>query len=272
MLSDTELIKKAKYVRKQTLEMCVQGGGHLASSLSCADILVALYYGRILRFNPANPNWEDRDRFIISKGHGAIALYPILANLGFFPDDELSRFCQGIGMLGAHPDTNIPGIEVITGSLGHGLGIATGLALAAKIDGKKYRMVALLGDGECYEGSIWEAAMFAGHHELNNLIGIIDRNGLTVTGFTENSLRLNPMDDKWKSFGWEVCTINGHSFHEILTAFKDYRSRSINKPLMIIANTTKAKGISFMENDPMAHTFIPSGEQLEKARAELERG
>jgi transketolase len=265
-----ELEEKANWVRKQTLEMCVcGGGGHLVSSFSCTDILVALYYGGILRFDPANPHWEERDRFIISKGHGANALYPILADLGFFPMDELAHFCGGDSMLGVHPDHNVPGIEVITGSLGHGLGIASGLALAAKMDGKTYRVTSLLGDGECYEGGVWEAAMFAAHHQLDNLTGIIDRNGLSVTDFTEKSLKLDPLVDKWQAFGWDTLTINGHDFREILKALKDDASRTSGKPLMIIGKTVKGKGVSFMENNPLWHTLLPSGEELKRAREEL---
>ena len=265
-----ELEKKANWTRQQTLEMCAGiSGGHLASSFSCIDILVALYYGGILRFDPANPDWDERDRLIVSKGHGAIGLYPILSDLGFFSGDELSKFCQGGSTLGSHPDHLTPGIEVITGSLGHGLGLATGLALGARMDGKGYMTVALLGDGECYEGSVWEAAMFAGHQELNNLVAVIDRNQLCAIDFTEDCLRLNPLEDKWRAFRWEVKSISGHSFEEISSAFKNFCSRRSNKPLMIIANTTKAKGISFMENNPLAHTLIPSGEQLERAREEI---
>jgi len=274
MLGKTaELENKAKWVRRQTLEMCLcGGGGHLASSFSCADILVALYYGGILRFDPANPGWDERDRFIIGKGHGATALYPILADLGFFSGDELSKFCSRDCMLGVHPDHNIPGIEVVTGSLGHGLGIATGLALAAKMDQKDYMTIALLGDGECYEGAVWEAAMFAGHHQLGNLAGIVDRNGLSVTDFTERSLKLNPLEDKWTAFGWDTVTIDGHSFEEILTALSNFRSRTSNKPLIIIANTVKGRGVSFMENSPLWHILLPTGEQIEIARRELDMG
>lgn len=268
-----ELEKKANWVRRQALEMCLRGGGgHLASSFSCADILVALYYGGILRFDSANPDWDERDRFIISKGHGTTALYPILADLGFFSKDELSTFCCGDSMLGAHPDTNIPGIEVVTGSLGHGLGLAAGLALAAKMDRKDYMAVALLSDGECYTGAVWETAMFASHHQLNNLTGIVDRNGLSATDFTEESLKLNPLEDKWRAFGWDTVTVDGHAFAEILAALRNFRSRRSNKPLMIIANTVKGKGVSFMENSPLWHTLLPTGEQIEIARKELERG
>ncbi len=265
-----DMKKKANQIRKQTLEMCVIGGsGHISSSFSCTEIFVALYYGGILRFDRTNLDWDERDRFIISKGHGAMTLYPILADLGFFLKDELSKFCQNDGILGVHPDNNIPGIEAITGSLGHGLGIGIGLALRAKMDRKDYITVVLLGDGECYEGAIWEGAVLASHHQLNNLICIIDRNGLSVTDFTERNLKLDPLKDKWCSFGWDVVTIDGHSFKEIFEAFKDFRSRKSNKPLTIIANTVKAKGISFMENNPLSHTLIPTGKQLEMARREL---
>ncbi len=265
-----KLKEKARWVRKEVLEMCVRtGSGHIASSFSCTDILVALYYGKLLRFKPDNPAWEKRDRFIMSKGHGAIALYPILADLGFFSQDELAKFCRSDGFLGVHPDHNIPGIEVVTGSLGHGLGIAAGLALGAKIDDKNHLIVALLGDGECYEGAVWEAAMFAAHHKLNSLIGIVDRNRLSVTDFTEANLRLDPLEDKWRAFGWDVVTIDGHSFSEILTALAHFRARNSSKPLVILANTVKGKGVSFMENNPLAHTMVPTGEHLEIARREL---
>lgn len=266
----SELEKKANWVRNQTLEMCAgAGSGHVTSAFSCTEILVALYYGGILRFDPANPYWEERDRFILSKGHAGVALYPILADLRFFPISELHNFAQVDSFLAVHAESNAPGIEAVTGSLGHGLGLAAGLALAAKMDRKLYMTVTLLGDGECYEGSIWEAAMFAGHYELNNLVAITDRNWLCVTDFTENCLRLNPLDDKWKSFGWDVVTIDGHSFEEIFTALKNFRSRRSSKPLMIIANTVKGKGVSFMEDKPLWHYVVPAGDQLEMARKEL---
>jgi transketolase len=272
ILKQQELKSKANWVRKQTLEMCVMAhSGHIASSFSCTDILVALYYGGILQFDPANPHWEKRDRFIMSKGHGGVALYPILADLGFFPKDELRNFCQPGGVLGAHPERSIPGIETVTGSLGHGLGIAAGLALSAKLDGREFMTVVMLGDGECYEGSVWEAAMFAGSHALNNLVAVIDRNGLCVTDFTENFLQLEPFEEKWRSFGWDVTNIDGHSFREVLATFKGFRSRTSTKPLMIIARTVKGKGVSFMEGQANWHTQIPASEQLEKARMELNR-
>ena len=266
----TELEKKAHYIRKQVLDMCVRAGtGHVSSSFSCAEILVALYYGGILRYDPANPDWDERDRFILSKGHAGVALYPVLADLGFFPISELRNFAQAGSFLGVHAESSTPGIEAVTGSLGHGLGLAAGLALVAKMDRKLYMTITLLGDGECYEGSVWEAAMFAAYHQLNNLVAIIDRNGLCVTDFTENFLRFDPFDDKWKSFGWDVVTIDGHSFKEIFAALENFRSRRSTKPLMIIANTVKGKGVSFMEDKPLWHYVVPSGDQLEMARKEL---
>jgi len=267
-----DLDNKARWLRREVLEMCGRAGtGHVSSAFSCIEIVVALYYGGILRFDPENPDWDERDRFIISKGHSGIAVYPILADLGFFAKEELERFCQTDSILGVHASRNIPGIEATTGSLGHGLGLATGLALAAKMDRKLHMTVVLLGDGECYEGAVWESAMFAGHHGLNNLVAIVDRNMLCTTDFTENFLHLMPLEDKWRQFGWNVVTVDGHSFEQILSAFSDFRSRRSSKPLAIIANTTKGKGISFMENVPIWHAVTPKGNQLETAKEELSK-
>ncbi len=267
----SKLEKKAKWVRQEVLEMCARAGeGRIASSFSCTDILVALFYGGILRFDPRHPLRDERDRVVFSKGQGAVALYPILSDLGFFASSELEKFCQSDGMLLPYGE-NIPGIEAVWGSLGHGLGVGAGLALAGKMDKKLYMTVVLLSDGECYEGSVWEAAMFARHHELNNLVGIIDRNRLCTIDFTENCLRLSPLGNKWRAFGWDVVIIDGHSFDKIFTAFKNFRSRRSKKPLMIIANTIKGKGVSFLENNPLAHGLIPSGEQLQRAREELRK-
>ncbi len=271
-----ELEKKANHIREHILDMCVQAGtGHVTSSFSSVEILVALYYGGILRHDLSNPKWEDRDRFILSKGQASPLLYAVLADRGFFPETELGKFCKADGMFGVHLQCDIPGVEITAGSLGHGLGIAAGIALAARIDRKNYLVFTLLGDGECHEGSIWEAAMFAGHHRLNNLVAIIDRNWLCVTDFTENCVRLNPFDRKWEAFGWQVTSIDGHSFEDIFSALKGVRSRQRDSPLMIIANTVKGKGVSFMENEPLWHGAAPMGKQAEMAKGELtkkERG
>lgn len=265
-----ELKQKAKWVREQIFEMAIRvGHGHITSSFSCVEILVALYQGGILHFDASNPNLKDRDRFILSKGQAGLAIYPVLADLGFFPVSELMNFTQANSMLGCHADNNVPGVETVTGSLGHGLGIAVGLALCAKMDREDYLTITLLGDAECYEGSVWEAAMFAAHHQLNNLVAIIDRNQQGVLGFTEELLRLDPLEEKWKSFGWDVVTIDGHSFEQIFAASKGIRSTTSNKPCVIIANTIKGKGVSFMENQRGWHCRVPSGEQIELARQEL---
>lgn len=264
------LKKKARWVRQQILEMSLRAkSGHVTSSFSCTDILVALYYGNILRVDPKNPEWPDRDIFLMSKGQSGIALYPILADLGFFPVEDLKNFAGPGSHISVHIGKDIPGSEIVSGSLGHGLGIACGFALADKMDLHNRLVVTLLGDAECYEGSVWEAAMFAAHHRLNNMVGIIDRNQMGVLDFTESSLELNPMDEKFKAFGWEVKTIDGHSFDEIFLAFKDVRARRTNKPLMIIANTVKGKGVSFMENALFWHYRVPEGDQIEAARKEL---
>jgi transketolase len=264
------LEKKANYIRNLVLDMCCGAGtGHITSSFSCTEMLVALYYGGILNVDPKNPEWEDRDRFILSKGQASVILYPILADLGFFPKDELKRFNKADGKFGVHLQHDVPGVEITSGSLGHGFGVATGLALAAKMNKKHHMVIAMLGDGECYEGSIWEAAMFASHNRLNNLVAVVDRNYLCVTNFTENIIELEPIDDKWKSFGWNVKRINGHSFNEIFDAFYDYRSRKSSSPLAIIAETTKGKGISFMCHNPLWHAVVPKGKQAQDAKKEI---
>jgi transketolase len=243
--------------------------GHLGGTFSCTDILVALYYGGILRFDPHNPHWDGRDRFILSKGHAGLALYLPLADLGFFPISELESFAQRGSALGINPDNNIPGVEINTGSLGHGLGVGAGLSLSGKIDRKDFCTVVLLGDGECYEGSVWEAALFAAHHELNKLTAIIDYNGLSATDFTKNIIRQEPVEDKWKAFGWNTVSINGHSFAEILHVLKDIHGSKSNKPLAVVAHTIKGKGVSFMENKISWHHGAPRGDELKVARREL---
>lgn len=264
------LIYKSKWVRRNILELIVQAGkGHIGGAFSCTDILVSLFYGNILRFVPLRPDFDGRDRFILSKGHSVLALYVILADLGYFPMSYLSTYGQQDAKIGGHPDKKIPGIEIDSGSLGHGLGIGTGLALSAKIDKKDFITVVLLGDGECYEGSVWEAAMFASHHKLNNLVAIVDRNCLCATDFINNCVCNDPFSEKWDSFGWDSITINGHEYSEIISAFNDLRIRRHTKPLVIIAKTIKGKGVSFMEGITNWHHSVPKGDQLQIARDEL---
>lgn len=264
------LEQKARWLRQQTLEMIVAAGkGHIGGSFSCMEILVVLYYGGLLAFDPKRPHWEGRDRLIVSKGHSTLGLYPLLADLGFFPLSELSNFTGSGSRLGGHPDHHIPGIETVTGSLGHGLSIGAGIALASKLDEDNQLTVVLLGDGECQEGSVWEAALFASHHQLNNLVAIVDRNRIAATDFVDNTIRVDPLDEKWRAFGWEVITIDGHSFEAIFGALRTVRTRTSPQPLAVIANTVKGRGVSFMEDVPKWHHGVPKGELLERARQEL---
>ena len=243
------------------------GKGHLGGTFSCIDILVALYYGGILRFDTKNPRWPERDRLVIGKGHACLAVYNILVDLGFFEAARLKEYGKNGSSLGGQLNINTPGVEYNTGSLGNALGIGAGIALAAKMDGKKYRAFALLGDGECQEGSIWESVMFASQQKLNNLICIIDRNRLSVTDVVEEDDGSGRLEDKFKTCGWKCLVIDGHSFEEIVSAFSGLDE--LEQPLVIIANTVKGKGVSFMENGVKWHHAIPTKEELEIARKEL---
>jgi len=264
------LNKKAREIRATVLEMIVEANkGHIGGNLSCTDILVALYYGGGLRVEPTNPHWEKRDRFILSKGHSAAALFAVLADLGFFEKAALNTYCKNGTMLGGHPDRHVPGIETDTGSLGHGLGIGVGMALSAKMNDEDHRVVVLLGDGECCEGSVWEGLVFASHHKLNNLTVIVDRNRQCVLDFTEDCSPLDPLISRLAAFGWEAREVNGHSFEELLDVLAGISPRISNKPLAIVANTIKGKGVSFMEGRLKWHNSVPSGQELIQARKEL---
>ncbi|MCX5633856.1 MAG: transketolase [Phycisphaerae bacterium] len=267
-----ELQQKASEIRKVLLDMCCEARtGHVTSAFSSVEILVALYHGGILRYDPKNPSWEGRDRFIMSKGQASVLLYPILADVGYFPKEDIGGFCKAEGKFGVHLQHSVPGAEITSGSLGMGFGIATGIALAAKLNSELHMVYALLGDAECYEGSIWEAAMFANHNKLNNLVAIVDRNYLGVTNFTENMLQLEPLEEKWKSFGWNAVSIDGHSFEEILGVLKGVRSRQSSRPLVVIAKSVKGKGVSFMCDKPLWHGVPPTSEEdVHSAKAELQ--
>lgn len=269
-MDTAELQATARRIRHQVLEMIAGAGrGHIGGSFSATDTLVALYQGGLLRVDPDNPEWDQRDRFIMSKGHSAEALYAVLADVGFFDAEVLQSYGKSGSMLGGHVDHHIPGIDISTGSLGHGLGIAAGLALAAKMDGKDYLCVAMLGDGECYEGAVWEAAMFGAHRQLDNLVAIVDRNGQITLDYTETINRQEPFRKKWEAFGWKVLELDGHSFDEIADSWNHVRERRENRPIVLIANTVKGKGVSFMEGSLNWHHNVPKGEQLEIARMEL---
>ncbi|MFC1809828.1 transketolase [Candidatus Omnitrophota bacterium] len=264
------LEEKAHSIRNEVLDMCINAGtGHVTSCFSCVEILVALYHGDILQYDVNNLEWDERDRFILSKGQASPLLYVVLADLGFFPRDKLATFCQADGMFGVHLQNDVPGVEISSGSLGHGLGIAAGLALRAKMDKKNYRVFTLLGDGECHEGSMWESAMFASHHCLDNLIAIVDRNRLCVTSFTEDIVHLDPLNKKWEAFDWDVQVIDGHSLEEILIHLNGNHSRTSKKPLMLIANTVKGKGVPSIENKPLWHGLAPQGDDAILAKKEL---
>jgi len=250
--------------------MCATAGGHLASSLSCVDILVALYCGGPLRPMAGRHDRVDRDRFILSKGHGEAGLYAILADQGYFPTHWLwQSYRRGGCLLGGHPDHHIPGIEISSGSLGHGLGIAAGMALAAQLDGREPSFFVLLGDAECTEGSVWEAAMFAAHRRLDNLVAIVDRNRIGSLDYTENYTGLEPFAHKWRAFGWEVQEVDGHDLSTLLRSIEQAREARAGAPQVIVANTTKGKGISFVENDPVWHVRGINPQEVIAARAEL---
>lgn len=244
--------------------------GHIGGSYSIVDILVALFYGDIVRFDASKPNWEKRDRFILSKGHAGVALYAVLSDLGFFPKEELSFINNG-RMLGEHPDQFIPGVESIGGSLGHGLSIAAGMALADKLDKKNDRKTfVILGDGECYEGSVWEGANFAAHHKLSNLCAIIDRNSLITHGSTEDINALEPIVDKWRAFGWNTYEIDAHNIDELIKFFSCVKDNSSQKPIALIAKSVKGKGVSFMENNASWHHGGIDDEKFKIAKVELQ--
>jgi len=243
------------------------GASHIGTSLSMSDILAVLYSGT-LRVNPQCPNWPERDRFILSKGHGAAALYAVLAETGFFPPSTLTEYCRDGSILTGHVSHKVPGVEVSTGSLGHGLPIACGMALAGKRDGRPYRVFVVLSDGECDEGSNWEAALFAPHHKLDNLIGIIDYNKIQGFGAVKDVLELAPLADKWRAFRWSVREVDGHNLNELEKDLAAVPFES-GKPSLLVAHTIKGKGVAFMENLLAWHYKSPDGPQLERALREL---
>ncbi|MGE6579153.1 MULTISPECIES: transketolase [Paenibacillus] len=263
-----ELKVKAAQIRMDLLTIIHRAKtGHTGGSLSNTDILTALYY-EIMNIDPAHSKWEDRDRFIASKGHSVESLWCVLADRGFFPSEELETYSQFGTRLIGHPNNKVPGIEMNTGALGHGLPISVGMALAAKRDGRSYRVFCLMGDGEQAEGSNWEAAMAGAHYKLDNLVGIIDRNQLQISGTTEEVMGLEPLNEKWAAFGWNVVSINGNDMEELLQAFRA-APEVAGKPTLILANTTKGQGVSFAENVPAWHHHVPNDEELALALAEL---
>lgn len=268
-MNTIELKLKAIEIRMELMKMIHRAQmGHTGGSLSNTDILTALYY-EIMKVDPANPEWEERDRFIASKGHSVESLWCILADLGFFPKEELETFCQFGTRLIGHPNNKVAGIEMNTGALGHGLSVSVGMALAAKMDGKAYRAYCLMGDGEQAEGSVWEAAMAGAHYKLDNLIAIIDRNRLQISGTTEQVMGLEPLEEKWTAFGWHVVSIDGNDMEQLVNAFRA-APEVVGKPTLIMANTVKGKGVSFAENQLKWHHHVPSDAELQQAIEELQ--
>jgi len=241
--------------------------GHTGGSLSCIDIIVTLFY-EIMKIDPKNPDWDHRDRFILSKGHSVEAYYSVLADLGFFPKEQLENYCKYGSILTGHPTTKVPGVEVNTGALGHGLAVGVGIALAGKIDKKNYRVFVLMGDGELDEGSVWEAAQIAAHYQLDNLIGIVDRNYLQISGNTEEVSKLESLKEKWQAFGWVVKEVNGHDFEQMIKVFSEIPTKK--SPHLVLARTTKGKGISFIEGKINWHHKVPNDEEYKIAIRELD--
>ena len=272
MKKEIKLQRKANEIRERTLEMCIKAGtGHVTSSFSCAELLTTLYFGKIMKYDSKNPEWDGRDRFILSKGQASPILYVTLAKAGFFPEQWLDTFCEADGHFGVHLQCDIPGVEFTTGSLGHGLGLGVGKALAAKMNKKNYRTYILLGDAELQEGSNWESAMAASQYNLGNITAIVDRNGFGVLCPTEQSAGLNSLEDKFKSFGWKVDSIDGHSTKNLLDILDKQKNYDDNKPRMIIAYTTKGKGIPSWENVALRHGTAPIGEEAVTTKEELKR-
>ena len=268
-LSVVELREMAKKLRRHIITMiATASSGHPGGSLSAADIVTALYF-KVLRHNPRNPQWQDRDRFILSKGHAAPILYAALAESGYFPVEELATLRKLDSRLQGHTDRNLtPGVEMSAGSLGQGLSFSVGVALAAKLDHRDYQTYALLSDGECDEGQTWEAALSAAQFKLDNLTAIVDCNRIQLSGWTRDIMNLEPLNQKWQAFGWHTIDIDGHDFDQILTALQAERVKG--KPTIIIARTIKGKGVSFMENNVAFHGKAPTPEEAEKALKELE--
>jgi transketolase len=259
----------AKKIRVHAIRMTHLGkSSHIGSVLSIADILAVLYNG-VLRIKPDHPHWEDRDRFILSKGHAGAGVYAVLAEKGFFPTELLKSHCQNGSVFSGHVShKGVPGVELSTGSLGHGLSVGAGLALAGKMDRKDSRTFVLLSDGECDEGAVWEAALFSAHHKLDNLIAIVDYNKIQSLAPVRDTLNLEPFADKWKSFGWAVRSVNGHDHQELNRELSSVPFEEL-RPSCLIAHTVKGKGVSFMENQVLWHYRSPQGEEFEKALKEL---
>jgi transketolase len=260
------LEKKAQWVRRQTIRVHgIAPETRIASSLSDIELFVALYYGKVLRFDPKNPRWNNRDRFILSKGHGGVSLYPIFADLGFFDPQLLDEVGRPSSFLGGIPDVQVPGIETTNGSLGLGLGVGCGVALALRQRQSDARVFVLVGDGELNEGSVWEAVMFAAHQRLANLTLIVDANQKSMLGHCERILNLSPLEDRFRAFGWHVRSVDGHRVGEVHAALSDLKHDSIALPRVLVAHTVKGKGVPSLEQDELCHIRTMSPQQVAAA-------
>jgi len=268
--SDEELRTVAKRLRRHIITMIGKAGsGHPGGSLSSVEIVTTLYW-KVLRHKPDDPQWTDRDRFILSKGHAAPLLYAVLAECGYFPVAELATLRQLDSRLQGHADrTATPGVEMSSGSLGQGLSFAIGVALAGRLNSQSYRVHVLLGDGECNEGQVWEGAMAAAHFKLDSLVAIVDNNGMQICGWNCDVMNLEPLNQKWAAFGWHVIEVDGHNFTQLLDAFKQAKLAK-GQPTVIIAHTVKGKGVSFMENNADFHGKAPNAAEVAIALKELE--
>ncbi len=268
--STEQLQAICKTIRRHIIEMITAAkSGHPGGSLSAVEILVSLYFGGHLRYDAQNPQWPERDRFILSKGHACPVLYAVMAEAGITPIDQLTTLRKMGSIYQGHPDRRfIPAIEASTGSLGEGLSIGLGMALAAKLDQSPSRAYVVLGDGEIQEGQIWEAAMFGAFHKMDNVVAIVDYNRIQLDGFVKNIMELEPLADKWRSFGWHVIEVDGHDLAALDAAWNEAKATK-EKPTCVIAHTVKGKGVSFMENNPKYHGVAPSKEEMELALKEL---
>lgn len=273
-LSDNELKglkEKAWQIRQDIIDTTVwAGGAHIGGSMSMVEILTILYF-KYLNVDPKKPDWEDRDRVVLSKGHGGVGYAPVLANKGYFPKEDLKEFNHFKSPFGMHLDgSKVKGVDVSTGSLGHGLSISVGLALGARLQKKSWWTYCIMGDGECNEGTIWEAAMSAAHFKLNNLTAFVDRNKLMIDGRTEQVMNVEPFADKWKAFGWIVKEVDGHNFQELADAI-DFSHNEKSGPVMIIAHTVKGKGVDFMEDNVKWHYGSIDSTLAEKAHKSVDK-
>lgn len=269
-----EMIKeKAKLSRVETIRLIsLAGSGHYGSSFSCAEIFAALYY-YAMRYDPERPSWPERDRFVMGKGHAAVGLYPILADVGFFPKDDLNTYTQLGSAFGDHPDMNkIPGVDFSSGSLGHGISVCVGMALGARLDGIQNRIYCLLGDGEIQEGQVWEAAMSASQFKLGNLVAILDNNKVSVDGVTKEIMNIYPIREKFESFGWNVIEIDGHDIRALMRTFDSLPAPDSVKPTLILCDTVSGKGVSWMEHTFEWHVANLAPEDMDKAIREIEGG